>query len=65
MRKAILDENKKVVGFEPVQEELSKEAQEQRQNQIDFVAKKYGFRVDKQLTLWYTNNVRSRKARVS
>ena len=47
MRKAILDENKKVVGFEPVQEELSKEAQEQRQKQIDFVAKKYGFRVDK------------------
>lgn len=43
MRKAILNENKKVVGFVPVQEELSEQAKAQRQKQVEFVAKKYGF----------------------
>ena len=65
MRKAILDENKKVVGFIPVQEEMSKEAQEHYKRQREFVAKKYKIGVDKQSPLWYTNNVRGRKARVS
>lgn len=43
MRKAILNENKKVVGFVPVQEELSEQAKAQRQKQVDYIAKKYGF----------------------
>ena len=42
MRKAILDENKRVVGFEPMEEELSEQAKVQRQKQIDYVTKKYG-----------------------
>lgn len=42
MRKAILDENKKVVGFVPMEEEMSEQAKAQRQKQIDCVAKKYG-----------------------
>lgn len=47
MRKAILDENKKVVGFVPVQEEMSKEAQEHYKRQREFIAKKYKIGVDK------------------
>lgn len=43
MRKAILDENKKAVGFVPMEEEMSEQAKAQRQKQIDYVAKKYGF----------------------
>ena len=43
MRKAILDENKRVVGFEPMKEEMSEQANAQRQKQVDYVAKKYGF----------------------
>jgi hypothetical protein len=42
MRKAILDENKRVIGFEPMKEEMSEQAKAQRQKQIDFVVKKYG-----------------------
>ena len=47
MRKAILDENKKVIGFVPVKEELSEWAKKQRREQIEFFQKKYGFKVDK------------------
>jgi hypothetical protein len=43
MRKAILDENKRVVGFEPMEEKMSEQANAQRQKQVDYVAKKYGF----------------------
>jgi hypothetical protein len=43
MRKAILDENKRVVGFEPMEEEMSEQAKAQRQKQVDYIAKKYGF----------------------
>lgn len=43
MRKAILDENKKVVGFVPMEEEISEQAKAQRQKQVDYIAKKYGF----------------------
>ena len=43
MRKAILDENKRVVGFEPMKEEMSEQAKAQRQKQVDYIAKKYGF----------------------
>ena len=43
MRKAILDENKRVVGFEPMEEEKSEQAKTQRQKQVDYIAKKYGF----------------------
>ena len=43
MRKAILDENKRVVGFEPMEEEMSEQAKVQRQKQVDYIAKKYGF----------------------
>jgi hypothetical protein len=42
MRKAILDENKRVIGFVPMEEEMSEQAKAQRQKQIDFVVKKYG-----------------------
>ena len=44
MRKAILNKNKQVIGFEPMQEEMSEKAQEQKQKQVDHVMKKYGFR---------------------
>ena len=47
MRKAILNENKKVVGFTPMEEERSKEIQEHYKNQKEFVAKKYKLGVDK------------------
>jgi GTP-sensing pleiotropic transcriptional regulator CodY len=43
MRKAILDENKRVIGFEPMEEEMSEQAKAQRQKQVDYIAKKYGF----------------------
>jgi hypothetical protein len=43
MRKAILDENKKVIGFEPMKEEMSEQAKAQKQKQVDYIAKKYGF----------------------
>lgn len=43
MRKAILDENKKVIGFEPMEKEMSEQAKAQRQKQVDYIAKKYGF----------------------
>lgn len=43
MRKAILNENKRVVGLEPMKEEMSEQAKVQRQKQVDYVAKKYGF----------------------
>jgi hypothetical protein len=47
MRKAILDGNRKVVGFKPMEEEKSKEIQEHYKNQREFVAKKYKLGVDK------------------
>ena len=47
MRKAILDKNKKVIGFEPMQEEMSEKAQEQKQKTVDYVMKKYGFKVER------------------
>ena len=43
MRKAILDENKKVIGFEPMEEEMSEQAKAQKQKQVDYIAKKYKF----------------------
>ena len=43
MRKAILDENKRVIGFVPVKEEMSEQAKKQRREQVDYIAKKYGF----------------------
>jgi hypothetical protein len=43
MRKAILDENKRVIGFEPMKEELSEQVKAQKQKQVDYIAKKYGF----------------------
>lgn len=43
MRKAILDENKRVVGFESMEEKMSEQAKAQRQKQVDYIAKKYGF----------------------
>lgn len=42
MRKAILDENKRTIGFEPIKEEMSEQAKAQRQKQVDYIAKKYG-----------------------
>lgn len=42
MRKAILDENKRVVGFEPMEEKLSEQAKEHYKKQVEFVQKKYG-----------------------
>ena len=47
MRKAILNENKQVVGFEPMQEEMSEQAKEHYKKQVEFVQKKYGLKVDK------------------
>lgn len=43
MRKAILDKSKRTVGFEPMKEEMSEQAKAQRQKQVDYIAKKYGF----------------------
>ena len=43
MRKCILDENKKVVGFIPMEEELSEQAKAQREKQRKAIAEKYGF----------------------
>ena len=43
MRKAILDKNLKVIGFENVKEELSEQAKKQKQKQVDYVMNKYGF----------------------
>lgn len=44
MRKAILNEKRQVVGFEPVVEEMSEQAKAQREKQVQAVAKKYGFK---------------------
>ena len=42
MRKAILDENKRVVGFELAEEEMSEQTKEHYKKQVEFVQKKYG-----------------------
>ena len=47
MRKVILNENKQVIGFEPMQEEMSEQAKEHYKKQVEFVQKKYGLKVDK------------------
>ena len=47
MRKAILNENKQVIGFEPMKEEMSEQAKEHYKKQVEFVQKKYGLKVDK------------------
>ena len=47
MRKAILNENKQVIGFEPMQEEMSEQAKKHYKKQVEFVQKKYGLKVDK------------------
>ena len=58
MRKAILNENKQVIGFEPMQEEMSEQAKEHYKKQVEFVQKKYGLKVDKQSTLCYNNSIK-------
>jgi hypothetical protein len=47
MRKAILNENKQVIGFEPMKEEMSEQTKEHYKKQVEFVQKKYGLKVDK------------------